>query len=659
MKYIVYIILFSIFGSLASLNAQKTIRVSSPSGELTFLLQLQNGSPSYQVKFRKQILIDQSRLTLDFQNGRFGENLKINKPVYSKREETYELVVGKARHIHSQCNEVLIPLEETVSPNRKINLIVRAFDDGIAFRYDFPEQKNWTSFVMYEENSSFNMQDNPQALALFLPSFTSSHEGFYTSVKYTDIENGKLMDMPALFQFPNQVFMAITEAAVRNYAGMYLMCKEGILTGKLSPHQNQTKICVEATIPHQSPWRVMMISDRVGALIESNILTNLNEPCAIENTSWIKPVTSTFPWWNGTVIPDSTIIPGNNFETNKYYIDFCARNGIGAHSVVEYGQHEWYENDGFNFMPGPNVDVTKPLPGLDMKAICEYGKSKGVDIRVWVHWAALYPKIDEAFALFEQWGLTGMMVDFMDRDDQEMIRIQEEILQKAAKHHLHIQFHGSSKPSGLHRTYPNEFTREGTLNYECYKWSYDISADHDISMPFTRLLAGAADYHLGGFRSVPKADFKIQHRSPLVTSTRCHMLAMYVVLESYLGLICDYPAAYEGQPGFDFLKQVPTVWDETKVPDAVVNEYITVTRRQGDDWYVGSMTNHTARSLSVPLTFLDKGRYTLELYKDAADSDSNPNHLIKETRIVTSKDCVDVALAADGGAAMKITKLKE
>jgi alpha-glucosidase len=186
-----------------------------------------------------------------------------------------------------------------------------------------------------------------------------------------------------------------------------------------------------------------MISDRLGALIESNILTSLNEPCKLKDVSWIKPGKTTFPWWNGNVVPDTLNAPGNNFVTNQYYIDFCARNGLEYHSVVEYGLHQWYMDDGVGFQPGPHADVTTPVPGLDMKEICDYAKSLGVDVRVWVHWAALYPKLDTAFALFERWGLTGMMVDFMDRDDQEMVNIQTEVLQKAAQHHLHIQFHGA------------------------------------------------------------------------------------------------------------------------------------------------------------------------------------------------------------------------
>ncbi|MDD4192446.1 MAG: glycoside hydrolase family 97 catalytic domain-containing protein [Mangrovibacterium sp.] len=302
------------------------------------------------------------------------------------------------------------------------------FNDGIAFRYEFPEQLNRKSFILYEETTTFNVQGDPRVLTLFLPSHTSSHEGLYTHGAYHEMPERKLMDMPALFEFPNQVFMAVTEASVRDYAGMYLWKENNMLYGKLSPRPGQEKIKVEAGFPHPSPWRVMMIGNRVGALIESNILTNLNEPCKIGDTSWIQSGKTTFTWWNGNMVPDTTFSPGNNFATNKYYIDFAADNNLQFHSIYGYAEQPWYVDDGFDFgNPGENADVTKSIKPLDMKKICDYAKSKGVGIHVWVNWKALYAKLDEAFAQFEEWGIKGMMVDFMDRDDQEMIRIQEEI----------------------------------------------------------------------------------------------------------------------------------------------------------------------------------------------------------------------------------------
>jgi alpha-glucosidase len=465
------------------------------------------------------------------------------------------------------------------------------------------------------------------------------------------------MDMPVLFEFPNHIYLAITEAALLDYSGMYLSKHSGILVSKLTPSPDDTSIKVKAQLPHVSPWRVLMISDRIGALVESNIITDLNAPCAIKDVSWIKPGKTTFPWWNGNVVPDTINAPGNNFVTNQYYIDFCARNHIQYHSVVEYGLHQWYTDDGVGFQPGPHSDVTKPVPGLDMKEICDYAHSKGVDVRVWVHFYALYPKLDSAFAIFEKWGLSGMMVDFMDRSDQQMVNMQTEILRKAAEHHLHIQFHGAYKPTGLSRTYPNEFTREGTLNYETNKWNPEgLSPDHDLNVVFTRMLAGSTDYHLGGFRAVPPDKFITQYTRPLMAGTRCHMLAMYVVLQNALQMVCDYPAAYEGQPGFEFIQQIPTTWDETKVLTAEVSNYITIARRKNSDWYIGTINNHESRQLAIPLSFLGEGNFTATVFSDADDVSSEPNHLKKETKQVTAKDMLDLNIAAGGGAAIYLRK---
>jgi alpha-glucosidase len=357
------------------------------------------------------------------------------------------------------------------------------------------------------------------------------------------------------------------------------------------------------------------------------------------------------------VVPDTLNAPGNNFVTQQYYIDFCARNGLEYHSVVEYGLHQWYTDDGVGFQPGPHSDVTKPVPGLDMKEVCDYAKSKGVGVRVWVHWAALYPKLDSAFAIFEKWGLQGMMIDFMDRDDQLMVNMQQEMLQKAAAHHLHVQFHGAYKPTGLHRTYPNEFTREGTLNYETNKWNAEgLPPDHDIMIPFTRMLAGSTDYHMGGFRAATPDKYIRQYTRPMMLGTRCHMLGLYVVFENYLGMVCDYPDAYEGQPGFDFVKQVPTTWDETKVLDAKVGEYIVVARRKGNDWFVGAINNHVARSLTIPLNFLDAGSYEATTYSDAPDVRANANHLTEKRAVVAPSDQLIIDMAAGGGFACTIRK---
>ena len=638
--------------------AQKKIRLKSPDGNIIFSFQLTDSLPVYSTTFKGKAIIKSSSLSLSFaKGGDFGKGLIINKPVFRKGEDDYSLVVGKTKKVHDYYDEVTIPLQEHNGDMRLINLIVRVFNDGLAFRYDIPKQKGWASYSLTSENTTFHLEGDPNVLAGYLENYTTSHEARHEMMPLSKVKSDTLMDVPVLFEFPEKIYMAITEAQLVDYAGMYLMKHDGIIVSKLSPLPRQEKIKVKAELPHQSPWRVMLISDRVGALIESNILTSLNEPCKIDDVSWIKPGKTTFHWWNGDVTPDTTFAPGINFETCKYYIDFCARNHIEYSSVIGYGGFAWYKSDAKGYgVIGPNTDVTKTVPSLNMQQVCDYAKQKGVGIHVWVNWKAIYPDLDKAFTQFEKWGIRGMMVDFLNRDDQEMVNIQMEILKKAAEHKLFIQFHGAYKPTGLSRTYPNEFTREGTLNYENDKWGNVITPDDDISIPFTRGLAGATDYHLGGFRAVPESKYKIQYTRPLVVGTRCHMMAMYVVLESYLSMVADYPAAYEGQPGFEFLKEVPTTWDEIRVPNAEVGKYVTIARRKGNDWYVGSINNSESRTIEVPLNFLSSGNYTAELYFDSPGVAQNPNLLNKQERTVNNSDVITIKLAAGGGAAMRLVK---
>jgi alpha-glucosidase len=668
-------------------TVSKVIEVGSPDGQIRFVFRFTDGLPEYSVFYKGVGLVDRSPLSLTFLGGdEFGRGLVPRRPVFREGEDNYELVVGKTKAVHDRYREVEIPLVE--GKGRQINFVVRVFNDGLAFRYVLPKQAGWTSYSLTDEHSSFRLAGDPMLLASFLPGFTSSHEGLYTRVPFSKAPEDSLMDMPVFISFPQHIYVAITEARLLDYAGMYLVRHKGELKSELSPLPGQpggpvpvegavgagagvdampgrvgdleagrrTAIRVKASLPHQTPWRVMLISDRAGALVESNIITDLNDDCAIKDISWIRPGKTDFHWWNGDIVPDTTFPPGINFETNQYYIDFCGRNGIEYHSVIGYGGIAWYMNDGVSYDAGPHADVTRPVPGLDMQQICDYAKKKGVGIRVWVHWKALYPMIDKALAQFERWGIRGMMVDFLNRDDQQMVNIQTEILQKAAAHHLHIQFHGAYKPTGLSRTWPNEFTREGTLNYENDKWGRPITPDDDLNVVFTRLLAGPTDYHLGGFRAVTPAEYKAQYTRPLVLGTRCHMLAMYVVLESYLGMVCDYPAAYEGQDGFDFMKAVPTTWDETRVPVAIPGERATIARRKGDEWFVATINNGVEKEVLLSLSWLPPGRYSATVYSDAADAAEEPNHLRVETRTFSSSDSLTLRLAPGGGQVMRLKR---
>lgn len=632
------------------LKAQKKLFITSPDRNLVFSLEVKRNIPSYSIRFKKEEIIKPSILNLEFENKEFLIPCTFSKSSQlSEGTDKYNLVVGKTSSVNQSYHKGIIFLKAIQGNKYLINLEVKVFNDGLAFRYIFPKQPKKTNFLLLDEKTEFQLSGNPVVKTLFFPNYTSSHEGLYKTLPFSEIKKDTLMDLPNLYIFNNKTYLAITEAALKDYAGMYLIKHNASLFSSLSPLPGGRGVKVKGSFPHLSPWRVFLISDRIGSLIESNIITNLNEPCAYKDISWIKTGTTTFPWWNGTLVPDTSFTPGNNFETNKYYIDFCANNHIFYHSVVEFGGHEWYTNNGGGYQPGTHCDVTKPVDGLDMKQICDYATRKDVGIRVWVHWKAIYPQIDSAFTVFEKWGIKGMMVDFMDRDDQEMVNIQTEILQKAAAHHLHIQFHGSFKPTGLSRTYPNEFTREGTLNYENDKWSNLITPDEDINIPFTRMLAGSTDYHLGGFRALNPDKFKIQYIRPYVMGTRCHMLGMYIVLENYQGMVCDYPEAYIGEPGFEVLKYIPTTWDETKVIDAKLDQYISIARLKGKDWYLGTINNHEAREITLPLSFLSEGNYSAIQYSDHPENYQNPNLLIKQFLKVYRSETLKLKLASGGG----------
>ena len=642
-----------------SLFAQKKISVASPNKEITFTFKVEKGQPQYSVAYKGKNLIENSKVGLTFlDNVFFGNDIETGIITTSEGTDDYTLPEGKVSNVHDTYNEVLIPMHERNDKNRLINLRARIFNHGVGFRYEFPLQNGWQHYTLIDENTNFNLTGNPGARVAFLENFTTSHEHRYNVLPFKEIKNDTLMDMPALFEFPGKIYMAITEANLVNYAGMSLIKRNGMLVSQLSPLPGQKLVKVQADLPHQTPWRVMMISDRIGDLIESNILTDLANPCKIQDLSWLKSGKATFHWWNGDISPDTTWEPGENFDFEKYYIDFCARNGIQYHTVIGYRQVAWYQNDGIQYAPGPHTDVTKPRPGLDIRALSDYARSKGVRLRFWVHWQALYPKIDSAFALFEKWGIEGMMVDFLDRDDQEMVNIQEEILKKAAVHHLEIEFHGAYKPTGLSRTYPNESTRECSLNYENDKWGNLITPDDDINIPFTRGLAGCTDYHLGGFRAMPQDSFKVQATRPHVLGTRSHMLAMYVVLENHLSMLCDYPQAYEGQEGFDFLKEVPTVWNQTVVPGAEVGQWVCIARRKGADWYLGAINNSKPRKVTIPLNFLAAGQYEATIYKDGQDAVNHPNQLVKETRSVIANDKLVFEMPDGGGEVMKFHAIK-
>lgn len=654
----------AIIGPLLPLRAQaEGVEVlESPDGKIHVSFQLSDPKsaekPRWSATFRGKPVLKDCELGLRTTDA--GELLAGARVVSEERrsvDERIRVLFGKSASANDRFRETRLTL--TRSKGSLVKVFFRCYNDAIAFRYELPSTNAGGTVTIADETSSFRVEGEPAAYVQQLENYKTPHEHHVASTAYRDIPSDVLLDLPLTLKWQDGSYAAITEAALRNYAGMSLMrSSTGGLQCKLTPRPDGTKVV--QPLPMQTPWRVVLLGDRPGALLESNTIYCLNEPSAIADVSWIKPGKITFSWWNGDVYDGKREGPILSFDMARKYIDFCARNGIPTHSLTstEPPTTPWYQQSKQHVEPGPDTDVTKPREGFDLPKIREYAKSKDVRLWTWVHQAALRGRVEEAFAAFEKMGWSGMMVDFFDHDDQETVEFAESIVQAAARHHIMVQLHGVWKPTGWERTYPNLVNHEGALNLEYLKWSNRCTPDHNLMMAFTRLIAGPMDYHLGGFRSVPRAAFKHRDVAPNVLGTRAHMLAMYVCFDNSNPMLADDPAAYEGQPGFDFLKLVPTWWDETRVLIGEVGELLVTARKKGDTWYVGGLSAKRPREVEVPLSFLGPGKYTANIWKDAPEADSDPNKLLTETQSVSADGSLRLHVALDGGFAVQIEPIR-
>jgi alpha-glucosidase len=544
-------------------------------------------------------------------------------------------------------------LRERPRPSKRWQLVVRAYDDGIAFRYRVPSQDGWTSLVLAGERTVFSLPKDASVFALPLNSFTSSYEKRYSRKRVAELPGDWLLGLPMLVELPGTGWAAVTEANLTDYAGMYLArdrASETALVSRLSPRPEDPKVAVRASLPHDSPWRVVLVAGQVGTLIESDLLLSLNAPCALDDTSWIRPGKTTFPWWNGFYEEKIPFEPGLNTATAKYYLDFCAQAGIPYHSLDGKDNVAWY---GGPIVPYQGAGIIKGVDGLDLPEVIRYAKTKGVRLRLWMHWQAAKTHMARAFPLYREWGIEGVMLDFMDRDDQEMVNFLREALRTAADNRLTVTLHGMSKPTGLERTYPNLLNSEGVLNLEYDKWDkLGVPPEHDVLVPFTRMLAGPLDFHQGSFRTVPVADFAPRNAAPLIMGTPCRTLATYVVFQNHLPMVADYPSAYRGHPGLPILSQIPTTWDDTKFLAGTVGEFIVLARRAGDAWWIGGMTDRSAREARIPLRFLGPGRFRMEVHRD----DLTASHQFSsETKDVGADDEILAKLAPAGGVLVRLS----
>jgi alpha-glucosidase len=630
--------------------------VSSPDGRLTITFQTvvkdkpapEGGQLVYAISFQGKPLVDPSPLSLDLQGATpLGPDVRLVNATRSQTDETYQLVTGKASKVRDHYNALRIDLAESSRLERKLAMEARVYDDAVAFRYVVPDQSPIGDFRLAHENTEFRISKDGVAYALYLDDFRSQYESEFYKVPLSAISSRQMVGLPMLIKVPGVAWMAITEADLKDYSAMYLM-RTGtgwgahVLQSRLAPNVDEPDIAVSGSLPHHSAWRVLLVGTEPGRLIESNVITSLNPPSAIKDTSWIQAGRVAWHWQNGSIGADGK--GAYTTENMKYYTDFAARSGF-EYILVDGG---WTATN----------DITKMNGRVDIPEVVRYAKSKGVKVWIWAHSRDVARQMDEAFPLYEKWGVAGVKTDFLMRDDQGMIGFYYRTAEKAAQHHLLMDYHGAAKPFGLERTWPNVLGYEAVLGTEQSKATGRDNPDSHVMLPFTRMLAGAMDYTPGSFHNVTQADFVPQNERPSVMGTRSHQLAMYVVYDSPAQMVCDYPAAYEGQPAFQFIKDAPATWDETRVLNGDPGEYITMARRRGDQWFLGSMTNWTPRSLEVPLTFLGSGRYTAEIYADAPDADRVPTNVAVQKQPVDRTTRLKLQLASGGGCAVRFVPAK-
>jgi alpha-glucosidase len=631
-------------------------RVASPNGELVVMLTTQGGL-HYAVEFHGKRVFDESALGLKLEGQpALGPGMHAVNVETGRADETYTIPVGKTSSVRDHYNSGRIEFED--ADRRKLSLELRAYDDGVAFRMIVPEQPEFKRVRVEHELTEFRFSKDAITYPLVLDGFQSSYEDEYQMRQVSGLHKDWLVALPLLANVPGVAWVGITEADIDNYAGMYLRKADApfAVRAELSPHVDNSSFAVEADTPFSTPWRVLMIGEEPGRLVESNIVLNLNPPSKIADTSWIRAGKSAWDWWSGDYASGVDFKPGMNTATMKHYIDFSAASGF-PYMLIDAGWALANRKAPDDY--AAVADITKIDPKIDMPELLRYAKEKHVRIWLWSHWTSVDKYMEQAFPLFEQWGIAGVKIDFMNRDDQQMVAWYRRVVELAAQHHLMIDFHGAFKPDGLRRTWPNLITREGVMGKEYLKWSARTTPVHNTTLPFTRMLAGPLDYTPGAFGNSNRENFIARNTQPMGLGTRAHELALYVVLESPLMMVSDYPEHYAGQHDFEFIKQVPTTWDEIRVLGGRPMENITVARRSGNDWFIGSITNWDSRSVQLPLSFLGEGKFTAEIYADAPDAAANATHTAFMTQPVDKGTVLDVHMVSGGGNAIWIHPISQ
>lgn len=629
----------------------KDYKVTSPDGKI-----LVSVSIDTQIKWSASVanhsVFTDNTLSLDLGTSVLGVNPKISSAKTSSVSETVNTVVAvKSKTINNSYNQLSLVFK----PNYAV--IFRVFDNGIAYRFETNMKDDITV-----NNEEVNLNFSGDFGVLFPEEETlySHYERLYLDQKISSLAAGRFSSLPTLVKADNNIKIGITEADLFDYPCMFLEA-----TGKAAFRSKYPKVILksdqkgdreihnvqEATYIAKTsgkrnfPWRVFMISTEDARLVENQMVFLLSRENKLAETSWIKPGLVAWDWWNENNIYGVDFKSGLDTKTYKYYIDFASKNKI-PYIILDEG---WTKS---------TTNIKEANPDLDIKDLIAYGKSKNVDIILWCLWNPLDADMEAILDIYSRWGVKGIKVDFMARAEQYMVNFYERTAKACADRKLMVDFHGAFKPSGMARAYPNIINHEGVKGMENCKWSKDITPEHDVTLCFTRMLAGPLDFTPGSMTNKNEKDFAISFSNPMSQGTRCHQVAMYVCYDAPLQMMCDSPSDYYRETETtNFISQMPTVWDETKVLDARVGDYILMARQKDNNWYLGAMTDWTARSLNVDLSFLDEGTYEMEIMQDGINAEKSGNDYKRIVKQVTKTDKLNIELAEGGGWAAICKKM--
>ena len=636
--------LFQLFPVNPISLAARSVMLESPEKRLQVLIEV-GDSVRYSVRIDGDRVIAPSEIGLEIDGPEQGSGpFDIAAIKHCEIDEQIVVAVPRKRNeIQDHYKEVDIEFTSG------LGLCFRAYDEAVAYRWEtnMPGQ-----ITVVSEKVTFTFEDD---VPLWFPredSIITPQEPLYERLSIGNISSGDLASTGLLAGLPKGRKAFISEADLRDYPGMFLRGGDGsrhCLVGKFARVVNEdalgnpqkSKRRREPFLAMTSgtrtfPWRVILITDEDRQLLESEIIYKLASPCQLEDTSWIKPGRVAWEWWHAMNLTGVDFKTGLNTTTYKHYIDFAAEYGI-ENILLDAG---WSEEE----------DLLSVSPEIDMQEILRYARERNVGVILWAAWRELNQQLIPALDQFQEWGVQGIKVDYMNRDDQWMVGFYERVARETAQRRLLVDFHGSYKPTGLRRAFPNVITREGVRGLEYSKGSDSITPVHNVTLPFIRLVCGPMDYTPGAMRNGNGRNFAPMPYRPMSQGTRCHQLAMFVIYESPLQMLCDSPSNYRREPEcMEFLAAVPTVWDETHALAGKVSDHVAVARRNGEDWFVGAMSGNEARDLEIQLAFLPGGQYLLKAWQDGVNADRHAEDFrVFETQ-VTSKSTLPVRLAPGGG----------